>query len=703
MKRVPAKALLFLVVLGAYLVNGRTIGAGDTLPARYLPWSILQHRSMTLDPFPSLYDEAAVRAFPVLDGIPYYLLRRSGHYVSAYTPGPGVLALPVYALPILLGARPDTAWAAGLEKLSAALITALSAVLLFAALRRLVSDGWALGIALVYALGTSSLSISSQGLWQHGPSQLFLTLLIYCLVRGLGEERFLAYAGFAISAAVAMRSTNLVLVLPVALWIVFTRSALIPRLVLWALLPAAGMLLYNVVLFRPLAFAAGHTTAPLWALFSQIPLHEGLAGILVSPGRGLFVYSPVLLFSIIGAITVWRRGPWAFRALSLGLPLIAVVVGKWFLWWGGHSWGPRLLADTTPILCFFLYPLTGLLSRRPVLKVAFIALAVLSVAAHGLGAALYDGRWDSMGDLDRNNARLWSWTRSPLAFYGGEALAGVRRVVSPVTSGRPTSADAPDQLAVVYDTGSIPAQITAGESMPLSVRVTNTGRAVWLASAPGERGAARLGWRWLCCGAEAPGGRAGLSYDVLPGQAERLTARVSAPADPGEYTLVVDMVSELVTWFSARGSKRIEATIRVVPLDVNQLLSAPMASVDPKPVATVATDRTAYRQRDPLELMVTLTYPHRPLRYDAYLILRGPEASAQASALIFDGQRLSAAAEKPWRAWIKGLPLTAKATARFSLPLVPLAPGAYQWHVVLTEPGTYRAVARAAAPFTLEP
>ena len=160
-------------------------------------------------------------------------------------------------------------------------------------------------------------------------------------------------------------------------------------------------------------------------------------------------------------------------------------------------------------------------------------------------------------------------------------------------------------------------------------------------------------------------------------------ARLSAPADPGEYTLVIDMVSELVTWFSERGSKRIEATMRVVPLDVNQVLSAPMAPVDPKPEATVATDRTVYRQ----------------LGYDAYLILRGPEASA----LVFDGQGLSTTAEKPWRPWLKGLPLAAKATARFSLPLVPLAPGAYQWHVVLTEPGTYRAVARAAAPFTLEP
>ena len=33
MRRLPAPLVLFAVVLTAYLANGRTIGAGDTLPA----------------------------------------------------------------------------------------------------------------------------------------------------------------------------------------------------------------------------------------------------------------------------------------------------------------------------------------------------------------------------------------------------------------------------------------------------------------------------------------------------------------------------------------------------------------------------------------------------------------------------------------------------------------------------------------------
>jgi hypothetical protein len=63
-----------------------------------------------------------------------------------------------------------------LEKLAATLITALSVLLLFFAIRRMAQDRIAWFIALIYAFGTSGFNISSQALWQHGPSQLFLTL-----------------------------------------------------------------------------------------------------------------------------------------------------------------------------------------------------------------------------------------------------------------------------------------------------------------------------------------------------------------------------------------------------------------------------------------------------------------------------------------------------------------------------------------------
>ena len=141
---------------------------------------------------------------------------------------------------------------------------------------------WALVIAVIYAFGTSSWSVSSQALWQHGPSQLFLTFFLFCLVRGMKEERFLVYAGFAMSSAIVMRPTDVLIALPVAACVLYTRPRSTLRIGLFALPPMAGLLLYYA---RSGLADEGlwNTTTPIWAFFTQVPLVDGLAGLLAVP------------------------------------------------------------------------------------------------------------------------------------------------------------------------------------------------------------------------------------------------------------------------------------------------------------------------------------------------------------------------------------------------------------------------------------
>ncbi len=694
MRRWAAAALVCAAALGVYLSNGRAIGAGDTLPARYLPWSVLQSGSFALDAFPVLYDDAARRTFPLLDGVPYFLHLVGGRYVSAYPPGPAVVALPVYAPAILAAAPPSPEWAARLEKLAASVITALSVAVLFCALDEVVSRRWAVVIAAVYAFGTSSLSVSSQALWQHGPSQLFISLMLLCVVRGLRDERWLAATGFAMAAAVAMRATDALLVLPLAAWIAWSRPALIPRLALLGAPPIAALIAYNWMVLGSLTGEAGKTSVPPLALFSQIPLSEGLAGLLMTPGRGLFVYSPVLLLSIVGGILVWRRGPAAFRALSLGPPLVVLLVGKWFLWWGGHSWGPRLLADTTPVLCFLLYPLVGTPAPRRLAKSALVLLGLVSAGAHALGAFAYDGRWDGLTDPDGYYARLWSWRQSPLAFYGGELL---RRL--PLPSSPPalaTSANAPSDLSASLSSTPVPQDVLAGERLPVLVAAKNLGRALWLASAAGDRGAVKLGWRWVGPGSEEPEGRAPLPADVAPGYSVEIAAHIAAPSKPGDYELVVDLVSERVTWFGERGTKPISRVVSVRPFDIDRFLTSPTSDAL-APKASIATDRGTYRRGEAQELVVSLESLDRPRTFDAYLVLRRTDGATFA----YDGRQVTPAGQWPWRPWVKDLPLPARANGRFRVSLDALPPGAYRWYVVLTTPGTHRPVVTASGDFSL--
>lgn len=689
--------LLFLAVVSVYLANGRTIGSGDTLPARYLPYSFLHERNADLDEFPFLYDERALRNAPVLDGVPYYLHHRQGHYVSAYSPGPAMLALPIYAGPVLAGA-PAASWAAPLEKLSAAAITALSVVCLFWALVGLVERGWALGIAVIYAFGTSSWSVSGQALWQHGPSQLFLTLLLLCLVRGMGDERWLIGAGFAASAAAVMRSTDALIGIPVVVWLLYARRHLTLRLLLAALAPLTALLLYNVGSLGSALGPAGRTTAPAWAFFTQSPSVDGLGGVLLSPGRGLFIYSPVLVFSVAGLVWAVRRGPSMCRPLALGVVLILVVVGQWFRWWGGYCWGPRLLADVTPVLCFFLYPLTAALDRRRVIKATFVLLAALSVAAHGLGAFFYDSRWDTAADVDRNPASLWSWREGPLVFYGREAAAAAGRVLLAETGRRPTSADSPTLLAASYRMQPIASEAFVGEALTVSLTATNTGAAIWLAAAPRDTGTVRLGWRWSRDGANVEEGRGTMPFDVFPGGTARFAERIAVPPVPGHYTLTIDLVSELVTWFADRGPRPVTVTVAVRAVDLDGFLSTAVSG-ERSPAAEISTNRASYGRGDTIHLTVHLRNPHRPGQFDAYLVGQGPGGTVW----FYDGRKLASFDEHAWLAWSRKLPMPARATGRFALRSSALGPGVYRWHVVLTESGTYRPVARGATAFTVEP
>lgn len=693
-----ASFLLFLIVALVYLANGRSIGSGDTLPARYLPFSLLRAHDFNLDEFPLLYGEGALRTFPVQEGIPYFLSYRDGHYFSAYSPGPGVLALPVYVLPVLAGVPADM-WAPALEKLSATAITALSVVFLFWALREMVGRRWALGIAAIYAFGTSSWSASSQALWQHGPSQLFLTLLLVCLVRGMKDERFLAYAGFTMSAATVMRSTDLLIVLPVVVYLVWTHPRLMPRLALFALPPIVGLLLYNLVCLGSVAGGSGNITAPTWALFTQVPMVRGLSGVLVSPSRGLFVYSPVLLFSVVGLLRVAFRGPTLFKPVAAGVVVMILVVGKWFIWWGGHSWGPRLLADAAPIFCFFLYPVTGFLDRYRLLKGMFVLLAALSVCAHGLGAFCYDGRWDDDANVGRSDAALWSWRRGPLVFYCGGVASVVSRILSAGVGGSPTSADSRAVLAASYTVTPIAAEAFIGETIVVSVEARNTGQAVWLASAPGDLGSVRLGWRWSDDNVEVAAGRVFLSSDVFPGQVARFVARIPPPPHPGDYRLTIHLVSELVTWFAGQGHEPVNVGIRVRRVELEHFLVEPVGAVGPIPTATISTDRVSYQRGETLRLSVEArnsNYP--PNKFDVYVLRQGP-----GGAEWFYGHRRFRAAEGAWIALARGLPMPAVVIGRFSLPLSELIPGAYRWHVVLTEAGTLRPLAKATAAFSLGP
>jgi hypothetical protein len=155
---------------------------------------------------------------------------------------------------------------------------------------------------------------------------------------------------------------------------------------------------------------------------APITLHnlEGLAGILFSPGRGLAVYCPFLLFAAagIGCRRRWNPGALSLLASVSAVYCLAHLVAVSFIytWWGGQCWGPRYLTEIMPFLTLLILPALDGVMARPWQRTIFVCLLVYSVAVQFAGAFCYpNGLWDTTPiSADNHPERFWDWRDNPI-------------------------------------------------------------------------------------------------------------------------------------------------------------------------------------------------------------------------------------------------------------------------------------------------
>ena len=406
----PARArrrawLLFLFAFLVYNANLRLISARDCVPARLLPWSLLGEGDLDLDEFGWSVDE-----------LPYFLLAVDGHVRSLYPVLIPILVTPLY-LPVATrfegGDDPSRApLAQRMEKLSASLIGSASVALVYLALLEVAAPRAALGLALLHAFGTNAWTIGSQALWQHGFGALCVALLALGLLRAEHDPRWLLAAGLGAGLAAANRPPDAIFSALALLYVVWRHRGAWLRFVAPAAAVGLLCLAYNLGVYRHPLGGYGLSLAT----HHFRPRLEGLLGLLVSPSRGLFVYTPVALFSVLGALRLWRSGELpVLRWLGLGVALQVLFFGSFAMWWGGHCFGPRFLTDATPILILLLVPLLPGLAR-PRVAAAFAVAAALSIAVQAVGAFFYPaGLWDERPvKVDLRPERVWEWRDSQL-------------------------------------------------------------------------------------------------------------------------------------------------------------------------------------------------------------------------------------------------------------------------------------------------
>lgn len=113
----------------------------------------------------------------------------------------------------------------------------------------------------------------------------------------------------------------------------------------------------------------------------------------------------------------------------------------------------------------------------------------------------------------------------------------------------------------------IPATMPAGGRVGIPVEVRNASEAAWPADAGGQ---VKLAYHWLRPDggvAHWEGERTRLPTAVAPGSGVTLSLAVQAPAEPGEYDLVLEPVREGISWFDERrAGNSLRRRVTVSPL-----------------------------------------------------------------------------------------------------------------------------------------
>lgn len=391
------------VLLGVYTAAPARFLSNDTRPAVYSAISLVKRGDLDLDEF-----SWTIRGQN--PEWPYYVVPTvDGRVVSRYGIGGPVTAAPVFGAALAVRPRISETTGMWLGRFAAGLCVALAALFVWlAALRVGASRKGASLVALVYGLGTCAFSLASQALWQHGPAQMWLALGAYLLVRA--GPWSVPGAGAAFAAAVLCRTPDAVLALAATIYVLgaYRRE---PRrwlgFIAAALAVASLQAVHSWVYFgAPWVMGQAMARTDVHHLHWHEPFWRGFLGLLVSPSRGLLVYSPVFLFLLYRPVATWRASHPAVRALLLGGIALVLVMSRYSGWTGGACFGYRMICDAAPFLALAMVAVLPRLSSWA--RAAFAAALALSVTIHSVGAFNYSPtQWDAV-DVEVHPEAVWS-------------------------------------------------------------------------------------------------------------------------------------------------------------------------------------------------------------------------------------------------------------------------------------------------------
>lgn len=325
----------------------------------------------------------------------------NGHYYTDKAVGSSLLAVPLYFLLYNLAAILQLQLDSSLIK---HMLTSMVLGISFAAggiamYRSAEKLGAAPRMSLIATLGVAlgtMLWPYSAVYYGHALAATFLIIAFYLLLSVRVEPQRqpavrLFGAGLALGLAFITEYTTALIIVGLLVYAAYALKGRSLRAVaslalmgfLGALIPLAIMFSYNAAVFgSPLAFGYSYEVSNTFQqgmsaglMGIHIPRRSVLFHITLDPKFGLFWQSPVLLLASVGYFLLFRRRGYLAEGLisAYAIGVMLLMNAGYYLWWGGHAFGPRLII---PALPFFVIPLAFLPGA---LEIPTLLLGALSI------------------------------------------------------------------------------------------------------------------------------------------------------------------------------------------------------------------------------------------------------------------------------------------------------------------------------------
>ncbi len=212
-------------------------------------------------------------------------------------------------------------------------------------------------------LGTNYLNYTAiDGAMTHNGLFAVYTLLIWLSMKFYSNPSWGKALGVGLLAGLAAltRPTEILSAIIPLLWglNVFDRSAVVQRFRFWKehagmlMLAALATLLTGSLQLFYWKYATGD-----WIVYSYQDqgfswLHPHIANGLFSYKSGWLMYSPMMLFSLLGFLILWKKDKKLFGVTALFSVLFIYIAFAWDIWWYGGSLGQRTMVQAYPVLAF---------------------------------------------------------------------------------------------------------------------------------------------------------------------------------------------------------------------------------------------------------------------------------------------------------------------------------------------------------------